>query len=318
MQIFRCVVEDNQDPEHLGRVKIRVFGVHNPKIKYVSMDDLPWSEVLHYHDASNSFGTSTNIRCGTHGYAIALNETYTEFLFIGAMKGKFIEPPSEFDDDGDEMGFRDLRNKSGDDLYLPKRIEIGDNPLTYGEEPEGKYDESIEVSEGVPDSNSGVGTFSEKKYKSKDDTTKNASYPYNKVYEDTEGNSVQIDGTPGNARIKIRHASGARIHINKDGEIEFHSETGNIWMDAPGMVSFKGDGGVLIEGDLKINGSVSVEGKLSTKGNITSRSKIADATGSLDNLRDIYNTHTHPETSPTTDIDNGNSVPDFNWSGSPK
>jgi hypothetical protein len=322
MEMFRCVVEDNRDPDRLGRVKIRVFGVHSPKTKFVKTEDLPWTEVLHPLDSGNSFGTSTNVYNGTYGYCLALNDTYTEFLFIGTMKGKFTEPPAETDDDGDEIGFRDMTTHEDKDLHLPKRLDVGDSPLTYGEEHDGVEDKPREISQGTIDDANVVSTSSNTKYKEKDNTTKNASYPYNKVYEDTIGNSVQIDGTPGNPRIKVRHSTGARIEINSAGEIVFHSKTGNVWVDAPGMISLKASGGCLIEGDTKINGSLSVEGKVSAKDNITSRGDVADSTGSLENLRGIYNGHKHTETGTITEVtdttDDGNEVPDFQWSGSPK
>ena len=44
---FIGVVEDNMnDPQKLGRVRVRAFGVHSPCTNDVSTDDLPWATVM--------------------------------------------------------------------------------------------------------------------------------------------------------------------------------------------------------------------------------------------------------------------------------
>lgn len=41
--IHRGIVEDNEDPEKAGRVRIRVFGMHSDNKNYVKTEDLPWA-----------------------------------------------------------------------------------------------------------------------------------------------------------------------------------------------------------------------------------------------------------------------------------
>lgn len=43
---FVGVVEDNDDPEQLGRVRVRIFGIHSPYYKDIEIEDLPWAAVL--------------------------------------------------------------------------------------------------------------------------------------------------------------------------------------------------------------------------------------------------------------------------------
>lgn len=43
---FMGVVEDIIDPEMLGRVRVRVYGIHSPYLSDIAVEDLPWSAVL--------------------------------------------------------------------------------------------------------------------------------------------------------------------------------------------------------------------------------------------------------------------------------
>lgn len=266
MRLYECVVEDNRDPKHLGRVRLRVLGVHSPNRSEVKTEELPWSRVLHPLDQGNTFGSSTNIKIGTWGWCFSLNETDTEFLFIGTSKGMFNEVVTEID--GEPIGFNDPNGK------FPKRKGLADNPLTYGEK----------LNPDITRDRVQVETFREP-----EDTAGNAKYPDNKVYEDYEGNIVEIDGSEGNPRIRVQHASGARIEINKKGDITIQgSKTGNIWMNTPGLFALGADGNLIFQGDLKIVGNLQVVGD------------ISDIQGTLNSLRTqfdanvaIFNAHTH-------------------------
>ena len=266
--LYRCVVEDNKDPKHLARVKMRVIGVHDKRLELVAVEDLPWSDVLNPIDAGNTLGSSTNVLIGTWGYCVPLNESLTEFLFIGTIKGGFAEKPPIADEDGNEIGFRD---PSG---TFPQRLNEPDNNLTYGKlqanditQPRVQVDEFIEPN----------------------DTAQNAVYPSNKVYEDANGNIMEVDGTPTNPRFRFQHASGARIEINVDGDITLQSSPkGNIYQDTTGLFAVGADGNLIIDCDVKITGSLECGGE------------VADLEGNLSSLRSqhdinvgIWNSHTH-------------------------
>jgi len=300
MKLYECVVEDNKDPDYLGRVKLRVLGVHNPKLKDVKTEELPWSRCLHPLDQGNTFGTSTNIKVGTWGWCFSLNESDTEFLFIGTSKGVFNSVTTK-DTDGDEIGFKDPSGQ------FPIRKGIPDNPLMYGEK----------LNPDITRDRVKVESFSEQK-----DTADKAVYPNNKVYEDYEGNIVEIDGTKGNPRIRIQHSSGARVEISTKGDITIQaSDRGNLWIETPGIFALGADGNIIFEGDFKVVGSIECTGD------------ISDKTGTLDSLRQqhdtnvsTFNSHTHlynpgPGSPTPTVTPNSPETPDpknkFVWSGTP-
>lgn len=295
MKLFRCVVEDNKDPEYLGRVRIRVQGVHSPKLSDIKTDELPWSEVMGPIDAGNTLGSSTNVLVGTWGYCMSLNDSFTEFVFMGTTKGIFKEVVSKIGED--EIGFRDP------DGVFPIRLNEPDNPLTYGKK----------QNPDITQDRVQVDTFIEPK-----DTAKNAVYPNNKVYEDHNGNIVEIDGTPDNSRIRIQHSTGARVEINTKGDVTIQaSKTGNVYQQTPGLFSIGADGGLIIQGDVKINGSVEAAGEVSDLlGNLSSLRASHDANVAL------YNSHTHVDpqggaVAPTTNVGLPDPLVKYIWSGSP-
>ena len=46
MKIHYGIVEDRQDPLKIGRVRVRIHGIHSPDKQYISTPDLPWAQVM--------------------------------------------------------------------------------------------------------------------------------------------------------------------------------------------------------------------------------------------------------------------------------
>jgi len=307
--LFRCVVEDNRDPKFLGRVRLRVMGVHTPYLKTAPTEELPWSDVLQSPGMSNIVGGNINIPIGTWGYCVALNESFTEFLMIGAIKGKIPQAP-ETDDTGEKIGFR-----GQDDIYpFPLIPNEPSNPL---ERPDGDHSKT----QYAPIT---VDSFTEP-----ENTAANVEYPHNFVYEDHNGNIIEIDGSKDNPRIRIQHATGTRIDINTKGDVSIQaSSTGNVWLETPGIYAIDADGNIIIEGDLKIVGNIEATQTITAGVDITAKGQIDDSKGTLDSLRQAYNSHTHMQndgndagggvnTDGPSPVDPENDVPDFTWQGYP-
>ena len=54
---FTGVVEDRDDPEKLGRVRVRAVGYHTDNLDEIPTKDLPWSWVLNtVHTSMNGLG----------------------------------------------------------------------------------------------------------------------------------------------------------------------------------------------------------------------------------------------------------------------
>jgi len=322
--ILRCVVEDNRDPKHLGRVKLRVIGVHDAKYSNIKTEDLPWSHVLQSPTSADIIGGNTNVPVGTWGYCIALDEAFTQFLMIGAVKGIYPGSPETQEPlTGEEIGFKGTKEVI-EKYPMPVLGDVPCNPL---EIPDGDHSKT----EYTPIT---VDSFTEP-----ENTANKVEYPYNKVYEDHNGNIIEIDATKDNPRIRVQHSTGTRIDINTKGDISIQaSDTGNIWFETPGLYAIDADGNMIIEGDLKITGSLEVGVDITAGQNVTAKGEIDDSKGTLDSLRQehnsnvsVFNGHTHTQgndssgdtqvpTNPPTQSQNNdpeNDVPDFSWTGTP-
>jgi len=322
--LFRCVVEDNKDPLFLGRVRIRVIGIHSAKYEDVCRDDLPWSDVLQSPDMTNTIGGNLNVPIGTWAYCVPIDRAFTKFLVIGTVKGIYPEEPTDKEPlENKEIGFR---GKQEDLDKYPFPV-IPDEPSNPMERPDGDHTKT----EYTPIT---VDSFTEP-----DNTAGNVEYPHNKVYEDHQGNIIEIDGTKDNPRIRVQHHTGTRIDINTKGDVSIQaSDTGNIWFETPGLYAIDADGNMIIEGDLKITGNLEVGIDITAGQNVTAKGHIDDSKGTLDSLRiqhndnvSTYNSHTHtqgndsdgnaqvPTNSPTQPQSNDpeSDVADFSWVGTP-
>jgi hypothetical protein len=284
----------------------------------VKTEDLPWSDVLQSPSKSDILGGNTNVLIGTWGYCLALDDTFTKFLMIGSIQGIYPTEPLTMEPiENKEIGFR------GEDSEYPIPVSESEpcNPL---EIPDGDHSKT----QYTPIT---VDSFTEP-----ENTADKVQYPHNLVYEDHNVNIIEIDGTSGNPRIRIQHSSGARIDINTKGDISLQaSDTGNIWIETPGLYAIDADGNTIIEGDLKVTGSIEAGTDITAGQNVTAKGEIDDSKGTLDSLRQehnsnvtVFNAHIHPSsdptnhpptTTPTTTQNNDpeNDVPDFSWVGSP-
>ena len=57
---FIGVVEDRQDPEKAGRVRVRCLGYHSAKTEDIPMEDLPWASIMMPVTAGGNSGIGTS------------------------------------------------------------------------------------------------------------------------------------------------------------------------------------------------------------------------------------------------------------------
>lgn len=85
---YRATVENNVDPQHFGRVQVRVMGVHDEG-SGVSTAALPWAEVSGGTDFGlvNGVGITSVLRIGTMVWVFFNNDDYNYPVVMGTIKG---------------------------------------------------------------------------------------------------------------------------------------------------------------------------------------------------------------------------------------
>lgn len=203
---YRGVVEDNNDPEKLGRLRVRIFGIHSDNIEELPTEELPWSEVA--YSLENGFisgvGKSFVALKGTFVWCfLDSNDTNKPVVFASCVgishekeSGAFTDPDGKYplDDRLKESDFN--RFARGD------KVSEADAEKLFKEK----------QLKGV--STTGGSTWDEP-----DSNNSQAQYPFNNVTETQSGHIIQFDDTNGNERIQIFHKSGSYIEIKPDGSI---------------------------------------------------------------------------------------------------
>jgi hypothetical protein len=94
------------------------------------------------------------------------------------------------------------------------------------------------------------------------DSSYAAKYPYNRAIVTRAGHIVEIDDTPDNERIHVRHSKGSYVEINKDGRViiksvddsfEIVGKEKNLYVEGNANIHVKGDLNSIVEGRTNIS-----------------------------------------------------------------
>jgi len=226
---FFGVVEDNNDPDQLGRVQVRCYGFHPRNKGQIPTEGLPWMTCL----VSNSSGVSG---IGHTPYYAKGSTVFGYFigkdLQTGLVMGSVAGAPGEAPDP--KLGFFDP------DGALPN-YEVGESDVNRL-----ARDRDVHWM---------VRQKSENRVESDEPEAHNGSqYPHNKVFETEAGHIKEWDDTPGNERIHEWHKAGTYYEILPDG-----SRVLKVVGDDYEIVV--GDRSVRVQGDVsvKVDGSATVD-----------------------------------------------------------
>jgi len=123
---YTGVVEDRNDPLHMGRVRVRIYGLHTDDKLKIASPDLAWSDVLMPTTAPSLSGLGLSPHGLVEGSTVMGffrdEELMQDFVVIGSLFGRpspqFKIPQNNPDnavDRSPEHGFNDPRRPSVDD-----------------------------------------------------------------------------------------------------------------------------------------------------------------------------------------------------------
>lgn len=111
------------------------------------------------------------------------------------------------------------------------------------------------------------------------DSSYAAKYPYNRAIVTRSGHIIEIDDTPDNERLHVRHSKGSYVEINKDGRMiiksvddsfEIVGKDKNIHIEGNANIKVKGNLNSVVDGKTTITGKNDIvlasEGKISING----------------------------------------------------
>jgi len=249
---FTGVVEDRNDPDALGRVRVRCLGFHTEDLNDIPTNDLPWATVMHPVTDPSMQGLGNSPSFLVEGsWVIGFFSDAKEKqqpIIMGSLPGKPYAKPDPTKGFNDPRGVGSVQDYyAGNPTYGPyplsrKLNETDTNRLAKGEASE----KHIQLRKRRKNRQTGIqtatqpflstvsdeavseprGKFDEPHpkdidYNSEDDIFdgiyRSGLYPYNHVFESECGHITEVDDTPGAERTFRQHKTGTYEEVIADG-----------------------------------------------------------------------------------------------------
>ena len=234
--LWHGVVEDIHDPLKLGRVRVRIYGVHDPRTSFadgsigLSTSDLPWAHVLTQGAAMNGIGLSPSFLVqGTWVTGYFRDSFKQEPIITGALNGFAQETNSKYtntfcDPDkvyplNDHLNEQDVNRLARNDFDDTFSVMLdASSPLTSNNNSkhEKKARHQILIDKAA-NRTLNVQQVSSSLPWDEPYQSYSATYPHNLVMETTGGLIREYDSTPGYERIHEYHNTGTFYEIRPDG-----------------------------------------------------------------------------------------------------
>ena len=253
---FTGVVEDRNDPNKAGRVRVRALGHHTCNTTILPTSDLPWAHCMLPSTSAGISGlgqSATGLVEGSWvlGY-FRDGMDRQEMIVLGTLPGV----PAELSQAG---GFYDPNG-----IYPKYKDEPDVNRLAVNNEDLEHLSLTLRKATRI----TGIATADFNAFSNPDgslvtasdgDTFDqptipyNASYPYNNVYESESGHLIEYDDTTGAERIHQRHRTGTSYEIDASGnKVEIIKGESYRLLSNKEQVQIQGQSDITIDGRHKL------------------------------------------------------------------
>ena len=224
---FVGVIEDRNDPDKAGRVKVRCLGYHSENIQDIPTEHLPWAHVMMpvTAGANSGIGFSPHFLLeGTWVVGFFRDPAKQEPVIMGALPGvnsskttrNTIASSSKVGGQSLKKGFKDPNNLYPTASYIDKP----DTNLLGQEQVSSHASNSVKTASDSWSTASGSASQPAS-------TQSSAKYPYNHVMETESGHYLEFDDTSGSERIHLYHKAGTFIEIDASGNVVIKT-VGNV------------------------------------------------------------------------------------------
>ena len=266
MKLYYGIVENNDDPEKLYRVQVRILGKHTPNRinptdeNFLPTLQLPWAETIQPSGASMI--SNQGLLSGVPELGSVVIVTFMDAdeqlpLILGTVPRIADTIPNFLD------GFSDPTGQN------PSVFSLGQTPIPR--EASGELPDPLEVIQKKADVEIGVVAVDE--IWNEPLTKYGPEYPHNRVIR-TRKHIIEIDDTFQKERINIYHSSGTFDEIHPDGSKV--QKTNSLTQQANRYLIIDGDNNVLVKGNYNITargGDLNVQADL---GNVNIRVTTGD------------------------------------------
>ena len=234
---FVGVVEDRDDPEYMGRVRVRCLGFHSDNLNKIATEDLPWATVMAPTSSPSMSGLGTTPPFLVEGsWVLGFFRDSIEKqqpIILGSLPGFNSELPDFGKGFSDPSGVYPLQTGEPDTNRLAqgsvqefhpslyKRQKLKQTKVPIATKPFlNTVSDAYKDHGGHTDDDGLIVPLIEKRDTWDEPDPKSGgitSYPYNHVHESESGHVIEIDDTPGNERLHTYHNSGTFEEIHSDG-----------------------------------------------------------------------------------------------------
>jgi len=208
---FTGVIEDVNDPEEMGRYRVRCFGYHSENKGDIPTKDLPWANVMMPVTSASTSGIGQSATGLVQGsWVIGFfrdGRNVQDPVIMGSIPSMFESRPEYsqgFSDPDQVYPLEDSLKKP--DTPQPARKDYKDSAV---------YNKKQELQKTV----SSVNTANGGSWSLQDPASNIVPiYPNNHVYQSESGHVLEFDDTSGKERISIFHKKGSYDEVNAAGD----------------------------------------------------------------------------------------------------